>query len=121
MIAKVLVAIVGVSDVLAGAALLLAPQWFFDNIGTFPPYSRHYLGDAGAFLLPVGIALLVAATNPRRHYSLVLVGLGVSVLHFLAHLYGSVRFNESWLQTVEVGIIALGIAVAAGIARPEPA
>jgi len=38
-----------------------------------------------------------------------------------ADLYGSVPFNESRLQTVEVGIITLGIAVAAVPARREPA
>ena len=109
MVVKALIVIVGVTDVLAGASLLVTPRWFFDNIGTFPPYSPHFLGDAGSFLLPIGVALLVAATNPARHSSLLVVGAAASVLHFLNHLHGSLSAAESWLQTVEVGLIALAM------------
>ncbi len=37
-----------------GLALLFIPGWFFDHIGPFPPYNRHYEGDLGSFLLPMG-------------------------------------------------------------------
>ena len=109
MIAKALVLIVGLADVLSGAALLLARRWFFDNIGNFPPYSPHFLGDAGAFLLPVGIGLVIAARDPARFRSVVLIGTGASVLHFLNHLYGSVTAGESWIESVLLLIQAVAM------------
>ena len=121
MIVRVLVIIVGLTDVLAGGALLLDPSWFFDNIGTFAPYNPHYLGDAGAFLLPVGAGLLVAAFNPRKYFALLVLGMAVSVLHFLNHLYGSISRGESWLQTFEVGVIAFAMVVAVILTRLQPA
>ena len=42
----------GIFYTFTGLALLLAPTWFFDTIGNFPPFNRHYMGDLGAFLLP---------------------------------------------------------------------
>jgi len=112
VIVRILVVIVGLTDVVAGAALLFGPRWFFDNVGTFAPYNPHYLGDAGAFLLPVGAGLLFAAVNPRKYMALLVLGLAVSVLHFLNHLYGSVSRGESWLQTFEVGVVAVAMVVA---------
>jgi hypothetical protein len=117
VLVRALVAIVGITDVLAGGSLLLARRWFFDTIAPFPPYSPHFLGDAGAFLLPIGVALLVAATNPARYLALLVLGAAVSLLHFLNHLYGSVTSNESWLQTFEVGVIAVAMLIAVAMVR----
>jgi hypothetical protein len=114
---RILLVIVGLTDTIAGAALWLGPRWFFDNVGPFAPYNAHYLGDAGAFLLPVGVGLCFAAINPRRYMALLVLGLAVSVLHFLNHLYGSVSRGESWLQTFEVGVIALAMVVAVVLTR----
>lgn len=112
MLVRVLVIIVGLTDVLAGGSLLVARRWFFDTIAPFPPYSPHFMGDAGAFLLPVGGALLIAATNPTRYFALLVLGAAVSVLHLLNHLYGSATAGESWLQTFEVGVIAVAMLIA---------
>ncbi len=117
MVVKAIVFIVGLSDFLAGVALLVAPRWFFDHIGTYPPYSPHFLGDAGAFLTPVGAALILAATNPVKYRSLVVLGTIVSVLHFLNHLYGSMTAGESWLQTLEVAVPAVAMLVVVAVAR----
>jgi len=119
MIVKAVVFIVGLSDFLAGAALLLAPQWFFDHIGTYPPYSPHFLGDAGAFLTPVGAALILAATNPVKYRSLVALGTIVSVLHFLNHLDGSLTAGESWLQTIVVAVPAVAMLVVVAVGRSK--
>ena len=56
----------GAVNLLAGLALLIAPVWFFNTIGTFAPYNQHYLGDAGAFLLPLGLGLLWSLLDDDR-------------------------------------------------------
>ena len=87
-----IVALSGAGYTLTGLSQLFAPRWFFENIGNFPPFNRHYVGDLGAFILAMGLGLLVAARNPAQHRSLIgVVALG-SVLHLLNHLY------DDWLS-----------------------
>lgn len=84
---RVMVAVAGIFYALAGLTLLVAPVWFFYNIGPFPPYNRHYEGDVGAFLLPLGLGLLWAARNPFAHRLLIRVAGAASLLHALNHVY----------------------------------
>jgi hypothetical protein len=109
VIVKALLIIVGLSDLFAGLALMLTPRWFFNNIGTFAPYNRHYLGDTGAFVVAIGVALVVAAINPTKYRSLITIGAIASLLHFLNHLYGSLFAHEAWLPTIEVGVTAAAL------------
>ena len=39
--AQAVVLLNGVTYLAVGAALLLAPEWFFANIGNFPPFHRN--------------------------------------------------------------------------------
>ncbi len=80
----------GLGYAAAGAALLAAPEWFFASVGPFPPFNRHYSGDLGAFLLPLGIGLLWAARRPRQHVTLIAVTSLGSLLHSLNHAVDAV-------------------------------
>ena len=121
MIARAIVVIVGLGDVLAGAALLFTPCWFFDSVAPFGTYNAHFLGDAGAFLLPVGVGLMVAARDLSRFRSLVILGTAVSVLHFSIHLYGSLAHGESWRVTGAVAVQAVAMVGVVAFAKPRPA
>ena len=77
----------GAVNLVAGAALILAPAWFFNSIGSFPPFNQHFLGDAGAFLLPLGLGLLLALRDPRRHQLLIGMAALAGLLHTGNHLY----------------------------------
>jgi hypothetical protein len=44
--------------------LYFEPRWFYDNIGPYPPFNRHYEADLGTFLIPLGIAMVIGARNP---------------------------------------------------------
>ncbi|HEV2124566.1 MAG TPA: NAD(P)H-binding protein, partial [Chloroflexota bacterium] len=79
--ARLIVTLIGLSYGLAGAALLWATPWFYEHVGHFPPYNRHYAGDAGAFNLPIGLGLLWAARGLRKHRPLIVIGIIASVLH----------------------------------------
>ncbi len=76
----------GLNYLFVGLALIFTPRWFFDTIGNFQPFNRHYSGDLGTFLLPLGIGLLWAARDPARHLGLIGVALAGSWLHVLNHL-----------------------------------
>lgn len=85
--AQIVVGLAGVTYLLIGIALLFAPAWFFSAIGTFQPFNRHYEGDLGSFLLPLGIGLLVAARDPARHIWVIRVAALGSLLHVGNHVY----------------------------------
>ncbi len=84
---QVAVFLAGLFYLLAALGLLFAPGWFFEYIGHFPPYNRHYMGDTGAFLLPLALGLLVAARDPSRYRFLIGLGALASVIHTFNHLY----------------------------------
>lgn len=80
---------------LTGVALLLFPHWFFENIGNFPPFNRHYSGDLGAFLLPLGLGLLFSVRTPYEHRSLIGIVALASLLHALNHAYDALSGQVS--------------------------
>lgn len=108
----------GVFYTFSGAALFFAPRWFFDNIGTYPPFNRHYGGDLGAFLLPMGLALLLAARNPLQHRLLIGMVLAGSILHTINHIYDEmiVQFSVSQIMMgtlpLLIFVVVLGLAYA---------
>ena len=77
----------GVFYTLTGLLLIFAPVWFYDTIGTFPPYNRHYAGDTGTFVLAIGVMLLVAARQPAQQRGVILLAVIASWLHGVNHLY----------------------------------
>ena len=116
-IGRVLIALVGIVDALAGAALILVPEWFYQNVGTFPPFNRHYAGDAGSFLAPVGVALLFAARDPRRYMPILLTGLAISWLHALNHAYDAVVHPGAGQAGLvdTANVTAIAVALTAGV------
>lgn len=113
-----LVALAGLIHLATGLALLLAPAWFYQNIGTFPPFNRHYAGDLGAFELGLGLALLPAARHPGRHWLLLAAVAAANLLHALNHAYDALLLDAPlayWagdlgpllLTTAVLGLVAL--------------
>jgi hypothetical protein len=121
-LAQIIVALAGVGYLLAGAALLFAPVWFFQHIGTFGPFNRHYEGDLGAFLLALGMGLLFAARNPSRYGLVVWVAAIGSLIHACNHVYDALIQGASlgqWLaQPVPLFILALLLLWAASQGAP---
>ena len=104
----------GLSYIAAGAALILIPAWFLENVGRFEPFNRHYMGDAGAFVLAIGVGVWLMRKDPWAHKSMLLAGLVATQLHALNHLYDAVFMHaglEHWLQdalpNTTIGILYL--------------
>ena len=115
-LAQIIVGGSGIFFTLTALALLFAPRWFFDTIGTFAPFNRHYEGDLGAFLLPLGVGLMYAARAPQKHRLLIAVAAAGSALHVLNHIFDGVTQSFTplhWLtDTVPLILSALLLLVA---------
>jgi hypothetical protein len=122
---QLVVALAGVFYALTGVALLFAPVWFFQHIGTFGPFNRHYEGDLGAFLLALGIGLLFAARSPSRYGLVVWVAAMGSLLHACNHVYDALVEGASpgqWLaQPVPLFVFAFLLFWAASQSAPAQA
>jgi peptidoglycan/LPS O-acetylase OafA/YrhL len=121
---KPVIFISGVLYTLTALALLFAPHWFYENIADFDPYNRHFMGDIGAFSLPIGIGLLIAARNPARHRDIILLAIAASVIHALNHAYDAINGAESfgyWIQdTVPLILFVVILAAAHWAFNPAP-
>lgn len=71
---------------LPGLGLLLLPAQFY-TVADFPPFNRHYMGDAGVFSFAIGLGLLLAVRRPSQHGLLIGAAAVGNALHVLNHLY----------------------------------
>lgn len=118
-----LLTVAGIFYTLTALTLIFAPVWFYQHIGGYPPYNRHYEGDLGTFLLPLGIGLIVAARAPSRHVTLIWVAAVGSSLHALNHVYEAIQLGSAgqWIGTVAplalLAVVLVGIALRLGSAE----
>jgi len=74
---------------------------FYRYIAPYPPFNRHYEGDLGSLLLPLGVALLIASRTPTHHGSLIWFASTASALHAVNHVGEAVERATvaEWLLT----------------------
>ena len=80
----------GIIYVALGVWALVSPRSFFVAIATFEPYNQHFLQDAGAFQIGLGVVLLLAGLPARADaLTVALTGVGVgTALHAVSHVVG---------------------------------
>jgi hypothetical protein len=114
---KLILAFVAAYHVLTGGLALLAPDTFFDQIGTYGVENSHYVGDVGAFILAFGIALGIAVVRPAWRAPLLWLGALWYGIHAINHAFdtGEARSEgRGWADTIA---IAIGAVAAAWLAR----
>ncbi len=104
--AQAIVLLNGLTYLAVGAALLVTPEWFFANIGNFPPFNRHYAGDLGSFQLALGAVLLYAVRDPAAHASVLGVAALGGTMHALNHAVDAARGLGGWDQTLALAVLA---------------
>ncbi len=91
---------------LPGLGLLFFPAQFY-TIADFPPFNRHYMGDAGVFSFAIGLGLLFAVRRPSQHGLLIgAVAVG-NILHVLNHLYDDLLIDGGNLDHVITNTLPL--------------
>jgi hypothetical protein len=108
---QIFIFIVGLFYTFTALSMLWSPDWFYQTIGYFPPFNRHFIGDLGTFNLPLGLGLLLAAQNPSQHRLLLWVAAGANLFHSLNHMYDSIAGQMSlawWLKdTIPLIVVAV--------------
>lgn len=87
---RLLLPLLGLSHLAVGRLFFLAPAWAYAQMTPFGPYNAHFLADIGAFNLPLGVGLLIAAGDLRCHATLA----GMAVLGDLAHVLNHLRDHD---------------------------
>lgn len=108
---RALLFVAGLSYLLVGIAMFAAPRWFFETIGPHGPFNRHYVGDIAAFVLPLGVGLMLAAGHPGQWQNVIGLGALASVLHALNHTYDAITHHaplEHWLVDT-LPLLCLGL------------
>ncbi len=83
---RAIVVLAAIGALASGGWAFFAPASFYAVVATYPPYSRHFVHDAGAFGIALG-ATLVFALRWRDSLLVALGGFGVaSVLHAVSHV-----------------------------------
>jgi hypothetical protein len=102
----------------AGLWAMAAPESFFDVLGPFPPYNRHFVQDVGAFQIGLGTVLLIAAVAPRADgLAVALLGVGAgSVAHTISHIVGVDLGGRPAIDIPALSALTVAL-LAAGIAR----
>jgi len=98
---KILLWILGAMSLLNGIAMFFAPAtWFFQMVPGVPetgPFNAHLVADSGTFFIAVGVGLLIAGFDPRRHVAVVVVAAIANLFHSILHLYS----HEAGLLSLE--------------------
>jgi hypothetical protein len=84
-------------QLLLGLLLWLAPGFFFDEIGPYPPRNDHYMADLATFYLALGAVALVAVRRPSWRVPVLAFALVHYTLHSLNHLIDIGEADPSWL------------------------
>jgi hypothetical protein len=86
-VSTLVVAAFGLFTLALGLWAIIAPVSFFDNIGHFEPYNRHFLHDIGAFQIGLGTAALFAVAWRDDALLAVLGGAAAgATAHEIAHI-----------------------------------
>jgi hypothetical protein len=87
LVSALVLAAFGVFTVVLGLWAIIAPVSFFDNIGHFEPYNRHFLHDVGAFQIGLGASALFAVAWRDDALLAVLGGAAAgATAHEIAHI-----------------------------------
>jgi hypothetical protein len=94
---RILLIAFGLGQLLLGLLLWLAPGFFFDEIGPYPPRNDHYMADLATFYLALGAVALVAVRRASWRVPVLTLALVQYALHSLNHLIDIGGSDPSWL------------------------
>ena len=99
--------ILGLTQLVIGAWLVIDPDSFVDAIAPFGPADHHFLRDLGTFQAGFGIALLAAAGRPTWRMPILFAAFVGSALHTINHLFDIGGTDPGWVGPANFVALAL--------------
>jgi len=82
---KILLWLLGAVSLVNGIEMFFAPStWFFQMVPGVPetgPFNAHLVADGGTFFIAVGVGLLIAGADAKRHVAVVIVAAIANLFH----------------------------------------
>jgi hypothetical protein len=113
------VVLLALIPLVSGVIALVAPDFFYEEIGRYGARNTHYVGDVGAFLTAFGAALLASAAVPAWRVPLLVLGGGYYALHALNHVFDMDEARSDLRGTADTVLIAIGAGLHLLLARME--
>ncbi len=114
---KAILILIAAYHVITGGMALIAPDTFFEQIGTYGIENSHYVGDVGAFILAFGVAVGISVVRPSWRAPILWLGALWYGFHAINHAFdtGEARSEaRGWGDTL---LIAFGALASAWLAR----
>ena len=107
----------GVYQVAIGLFIAIAPHAFFDSLGPYGHFNRHYVHDVAAFEGALGAGLLLAVRRPAWRAPLLAIAALHFAFHAISHGVDISRANPKWVGPVEFAGLVGGAALLVLLAR----
>jgi len=114
---RAILVVIAAYHVATGLLALVAPDTFFDEIGTYAAENSHYVGDVGAFVLAFGIAIGIAVVRPAWRAPLLWLGALWYGLHAINHAFDTNEARSEARGWADTLLIAFGAVASAWLAR----
>lgn len=114
---KAILALIAAYHVITGGMALIAPDTFFEQIGTYGIENSHYVGDVGAFILAFGVAVGISVVRPSWRAPILWLGALWYGFHAINHAFDTGEAKSEargWGDTI---LIAFGALASAWLAR----
>jgi len=111
--ARAVCLVTGVYYAAFGALMLARPHSFWSRIAPIGAFNEHYTRDVGSFLVPLGVFLLAAVSDPRRFRAVVGLAAGGSALHAVSHFLDGMRSTRNAISDLALSMIAVLLLLAA--------
>jgi hypothetical protein len=98
-----------------GAWLFFFPHSFYDTIGAFEAYNRHYERDTATFYFAFAFGSYVAARRPAWRIPVLAMTTLQYLLHTINHGIDAGDANNSWAGPFDVVSLALATVQFAGL------
>jgi hypothetical protein len=116
---RILLIVFGLTQLLTGLLLWLAPGFFYDEVGPFGPRNDHYMGDLATFYLALGAVGLASVRQVSWRVPVLTLSVVAYALHALNHLIDVGEAEPSWLGPADLALISLSTLLLAWMLRQE--
>lgn len=117
---RAILAFVALFHIALGGLALIAPDTFFEQIGTYGIENSHYVGDVGAFTTAFGIAVGISVWRASWRPAILWLGAVWYALHAVNHAFDTGEAKSEgrgWADTISIAFGAVGAAWLARVAE----